>query len=134
MGNQARGAAQLMASAADARKLAAALDGAADESTHAHLAFSVGGKGFAWTFMSRPAPKAKRVPEIGVLAVACTIESKQMLIEAAPNIYFDDDHYRGYPAVLVRLKAIGKRELGALLKSACEFKRPKPARRKRVAP
>ena len=39
---------------------------------------------------------------------------KELLIEAAPDRFFDDPHYRGYPAVLVRLKAIGKRELGAL--------------------
>src|SRR5688572_3979977 len=110
-----------MVSIAETRKLVAAIEGAADESTETHLAFSIAGKGFAWTFMRRPSPKAKRAPDIGVLAVSCTMESKHMLIEAAPNIYFDDDHYRGYPAVLVRLKAIGKRELGALLKAACEL-------------
>jgi DNA ligase D-like protein (predicted 3'-phosphoesterase) len=30
-------------------------------------------------------------------------ERKEMLLEAAPEIYFDDDHYRSFPAVLVRL-------------------------------
>ena len=125
-----------MVSAAEARKLVISLEGAADESTSAHLAFSIGGKGFAWTFMRRSAPKAKRTPDLGVLAVSCTLESKQMLIEAAPDIYFDDDHYRGYPAVLVRLKAIGKRELKALMENACELKKPKPkaTRRKRTGP
>jgi hypothetical protein len=39
----------------------------------------------------------------GVLAVRCRPERKELLLEAAPEIYFDDDHYRGYPAVLVRL-------------------------------
>lgn len=125
-----------MVSAAEARKLALALEGAADESSADRLVFSIAGKGFAWTFMRRPAPKAKRVPDMSVLAVSCTIESKQMLIEAAPDIYFDDDHYRGYPAVLVRLKAIGKKEFGALLKNAYELKKPKPraVRRKRSEP
>jgi hypothetical protein len=125
-----------MVSAAEARKLALSLDGAANESTAERLVFSIAGKGFAWTFMRRPAPKAKRVPDMSVLAVCCTLESKQMLIEAAPDIYFDDDHYRGFPAVLVRLKAIGKREFGALLKNAYELKKPKarPTRRKRSAP
>ena len=123
-----------MATAADARKLAAAIEGAADESTEAHLAFAVAGKGFAWTFMRRATPKAKRAPDIATLAVSCTHESKAMLIEAAPEIYFDDDHYRGYPAVLVRLKAISKKELGALLKAAAELKRPKPKAAKRKRP
>ncbi|MGH6952190.1 MAG: MmcQ/YjbR family DNA-binding protein [Vitreimonas sp.] len=123
-----------MVSVADVRKLAASIVGAADESTDVRLAFSAGGKSFAWTFMRRPAPKAKRVPDLGVLAVSCTIESKHMLIEAAPDIYFDDDRYRGYPAILVRLDAIGKRELGALLKAACMLKQSGPRRRKRAAP
>lgn len=112
-----------MVTVADVRKLAASLDGVTDESTDAHLSFTFDGKGIAWTFMSRPTPKAKRTPDIAVLAVACTLESKQMLIEAAPDIYFDDHHYRDYPAVLVRLKAIGKRELGALLKQSCAVNR-----------
>lgn len=122
-----------MATPADARKLAAALEGAHDESTDARLTFSIGGKGFAWSFMKRPAPKVARVPEIGVLAVACPLDSKQLLIEAAPDIYFNDPHYNGYPAALVRLRAIGKRELAALLTKACDMKRPKP-RAKKAAP
>ena len=122
-----------MVSAAEVRKLAA-IEGAVDESSPERLVFSVAGKGVAWTFMRRPAPKAKRVPDVSVLAVRCTMESKQMLIEAAPDIYFDDDHYRGYPAVLVRLEAIGKKELGALLKAAHALSPPKPRRRRRPAP
>ena len=122
-----------MVSPADARRIATAIEGAADESSADRLVFSIGGKGFAWTFMDRPAPKAKRTPNIGVLAVSCTLESKQMLIEAAPDIYFDDPHYRGYPAVLVRLKAIGKKELGALFARARALKKAKPPRRRRPA-
>lgn len=124
-----------MVSASDTRELALKLDGAADESGAERLVFSIEGKGFAWTFMRRPGPKAKRVPDISVLAVCCTLESKQMLIEAAPDIYFDDDHYRGFPAVLVRLRVIGKKELAALLKNAYDLKKPKPrtVRRKRPA-
>lgn len=125
-----------MVGPAQARRLAVALEGAADESNSERLAFSVDGKGFAWTFMRRPAPKARRIPDVGVLAVCCTMESKQMLIEAAPDIYFDDDHYRGYPAVLVRLKAIGMKELGALLRQAHALKKAKPraARSRRRSP
>ena len=115
-----------MVPAADARKIAMTLQGAADESDDRRLVFSIAGKGFAWTFMRRPAPKAKRVPDVSVLAVRCTMESKHMLIAAAPNIYFDDDHYRNFPAVLVRLKAIGKKEFTALLEKAWELQKPKP--------
>jgi hypothetical protein len=42
----------------------------------------------------------------GVIAMRCRIETKELLIEAAPDRFFDDDHYRGYPAVLVRLAEI----------------------------
>jgi hypothetical protein len=55
-------------------------------------------------------------PEI--LAVRCPIGRKEILLEAATDLYFDDDHYRGFPAILVRLDAIPEDELIALLKDA----------------
>ena len=79
------------------------------------VAFTVGGKGFAWTYLARASPKAPRRAIPDVLAVRCPLETKEMLIEAAPERFFDDDHYRGYPAVLVRLDAIGEDELLGLL-------------------
>jgi hypothetical protein len=88
-------------------------------------AFSVGGKGFAWGYMARPEPKAKRVLMPGVIAVRCRMETKEMLLEAAPDRFFDDDHYRGYPAVLVRLAAIEAEELAELLKEAWRLVAPK---------
>jgi hypothetical protein len=111
--------------AADVRRIALMLPEAADESTQERLVFSVAGKGFAWTFLERPAPKQKRRPRLDILAVCCTRERKEFLIEAAPDIYFDDDHYRGFPAVLVRLGAIGKKEFAALLEDAWRLKAPK---------
>ena len=33
-----------------------------------------------------------------VLVVRCPFETKELLIAAAPDIFFDDDHYRGYRA------------------------------------
>ena len=77
------------------------------------------------------AVSATRTLNPRVLAVRCPIERKEFLIEAAPDIYFDDDHYRGYPAVLVRLEAIGETELAALLADACAMQAAKPKRRKR---
>jgi hypothetical protein len=112
-----------------ARRLALALpevegeveDGPSDRP----LAFSVRGKGLAWTYMARATPKGRREPVPEVLAVRCLLESKAMLLEAAPEIYFDDDHYRGYPAVLVRLAAIDEAELAARLKEAWRRVAPK---------
>jgi hypothetical protein len=111
--------------AADVRRVALMLPEAVDESTSQRLVFSVAGKGFAWTFLERPAPKQKRRPRLDILAVCCTRERKEFLIEAAPDIYFDDDHYRGFPAVLVRLEVIGKKEFAALLEDAWRLKAPK---------
>ncbi|ADG09121.1 hypothetical protein B7G68_03120 [Caulobacter segnis] len=82
------------------------------------VGFEVGGKGLAWGYVARPAPKAARVLVPGVLAVRCAKETKAMLLEAAPDRFFTDDHYRNYPAVLVRLEAIEADELEGLLRGA----------------
>ena len=113
------------------RQLALVAPGAEDTSSETALAFSVGGKGFAWTWMERVAPKRPRRPRIDVLAVRCPLERKEMLLEAAPDRFFDEDHYRGYPAILVRLEAVDADELAGLLADACQIvavaKRPKGA-------
>ena len=120
-----------MVDAAGVRRLAAALPGAVDVSEPEQLVFRASGNLFAWSALRRVEPKKARVPCLGVLAVRCPIERKEMLIEAAPDIYFDDDHYRGYPALLVRLDAIGEAELSALLADACALQAAKkPNRRK----
>ncbi|MBX3483648.1 MmcQ/YjbR family DNA-binding protein [Phenylobacterium sp.] len=107
------------------RALAAALPEAADACSETHLGFTVGGKGFAWTYLVRETPKGKRLPRIDVLAVRCDLARKEMLIAAAPERFFDDDHYRGYPAVLVRLARIEADELAALFREAWRLSAPK---------
>ncbi len=51
----------------------------------------------------------------------CPFETKELLIAAAPDIFFDDDHYRGYRAVLVRLPVVAPDELDSLLRRACDL-------------
>ena len=120
-----------MADIAALRRIVASLPGAQDTSTAEQLVFKVGGKLFAWSRLERLHPKKPRVPSLEVLAVRCSMERKEMLTEAAPDIYFDDDHYRGYQAVLVRLAAIGEDELTALLADACSMQAAAKPRRKR---
>ncbi len=120
-----------MVDISEVRRIAATLPGAVDESTAERLVFSVGERGFAWTFMQRDAPKKPRWPNIDILAISCTLDHKELLIEAAPEIFFDDDHYRGYPAVLTRLPVIGAAELANLLEKACALQAGKPKRKKR---
>ena len=93
-------------------------------------AFSVGGKALAWAYLARPAPKASRVRIPGVIAIRCRIETKDLLIEAAPDRFFTDDHYRGYPAVLARLAEIEAEELAGLLREAWRIVAPKAVARR----
>lgn len=115
-----------MVDTATVRRLAAALPEADDGSSDRRLVFEVKGKGFAWSFMERVAPKKPRIPRVDILAVRCPIEMKEVLIEAAPDRFFDDDHYRGFPAVLIRLPQIDEAELEGLLRAAWRLTAPKP--------
>ena len=89
------------------------------------LSFGVRGKGMSWPYLVRATPKGRREVVPGVLAVRCRMEKKELLLEAAPEVFFEDDHYRGYPAVLVRLDAVEEGELSALLQDAWRVVAPK---------
>jgi hypothetical protein len=71
-----------------------------------------------------------------VLVLMCPIEEKEFLIEFRPEIYFETDHYKGWPAVLIRLSRISDAELKARLAIAWGMQAPKQrsARRARSAP
>ena len=107
------------------RRLALALPEIEASPDGARLAFEVRGKGIAWSYFARAHPKARRELVEGVIAVRCLRETKEMLLEAAPDRFFDDDHYRGFPAVLVRLEAIDEAELAGLLAQAWRILAPK---------
>ncbi|WP_454761454.1 MmcQ/YjbR family DNA-binding protein [Caulobacter segnis] len=99
-------------------------------SPEGQFGFEVGGKGLAWAYLARPAPKAKRVLVPGVVAIRCTMETKELLLEVGPERFFTDDHYRGYPAILVRLDHIEADELAGLLRQAWKIVAPKPVAKK----
>ena len=107
------------------RCLAVALPETEDASSVPGFTFRVSGKGFAWTYYERVGPRKPRRARPDVLAVRCDLETKEMLIAAAPERFFDDDRYRGYPAVLVRLDAIDAEELSALLRGAWRLSAPR---------
>lgn len=113
-----------MPTADTVRRLALALPHAVDASQGERLSFEVEGKGFAWTYLARDQPKKPRVAHPDVLAVRCELPRKELLIEAAPQVFFDDDHYRGFPAVLVRLAAVDEAELAALLEAGWRLRAP----------
>ncbi len=120
-----------MVTTAEARQIATTLPGVTDNSADGRLIFSLGDKGVAWTFMQRDTARQKRWPNIEVLAISCPLDRKELLIEAAPDIYFDDPHYRGYPAVLTRLPMIDADELAHRLSEGVAFQTGRPKRRKR---
>ena len=120
-----------MVDIAATRRIAGGLENVSDRSGEDRLAFYVGGQFFAWSYLARVGPKGPRVPHLDVLAIRCPIERKEMLIEAAPDRFFDDDHYRGYEAVLVRLAAIDEDELRGLLEDARRMMAAKPKSRRR---
>ena len=107
-----------MASEEDVRRIALRLPGAEEGGAHG-LAFSIGGKAFAWSWKERVEKKKPRVERRDVLALRVAGEDeKQGLLAADPGKFFTEDHYNGFPAVLVRLAAIDVDELEELLTDA----------------
>jgi hypothetical protein len=66
-----------------------------------------------------------RIKDADTLVFRCTLEDKEMLIAAAPKIYFETDHYKGWPAVLVRLSKANDKDLTASLIRAWRLMAPK---------
>ena len=104
-----------MITPAQLRTIAMALPEVDDRCTAERLVYEVRGKGIAWSWMARAAPKTPRKARLDVLAVRCRPEEKALILESDPAIYFTEPHYSGFPAVLVRLDAIAEADLAALL-------------------
>jgi hypothetical protein len=82
-------------------------------------ALKVGGKAFA------------TLKNETTLVLRCTLEEKDVLLELAPEIYWQTDHYRGWPGLLVRLDVISDEELKHRLGKAHAERSPPPARVRR---
>jgi hypothetical protein len=87
-----------------------------DEATGERRRYSVRGKGFAWEARERDG---------GGLAVRCDGDEKQLILDSSPDVYFTSPHYRGFPAVQIRVEAIGREELLARLEDAWLIQAPK---------
>jgi hypothetical protein len=66
-----------------------------------------------------------RLKDAGTLVVLCALDEKEVLMEADPGVYFETDHYKGWPAVLVRLKRIRTPQLRHRLEQAWRLRAPK---------
>jgi hypothetical protein len=121
----------------DVRRIALSLPGAREG--EGKFAFSVGDgskeKGFAWVWMERREPGKPRAPRPDVLAVRVKDSTeKAMLLAGDPEVFFTEPHYNGFPAVLVRLPRVTRRQLRKLLEDAWRCQAPRarladPARR-----
>jgi hypothetical protein len=83
-------------------------------------------KGFVWVWMERLEEKKPRVPNQGVIAIRVPNQAeKEMLLASDTDKFFTEPHYNGFPAVLVRLQAIGKAELRELIVEAWRTQAPR---------
>jgi hypothetical protein len=98
----------------DVRALASALPGVETGTSYGTPALQVRGKMFA------------RLWEDGTTLVLKVPDAvRDHLLDSSPGTYFVTDHYRGYPAVLVRLPVADREQLQLLLEEAWRQVAPK---------
>jgi hypothetical protein len=66
-----------------------------------------------------------RIKDRDTVVVRCPIEEKELLMKAAPEFYFQTDHYKDWPALLVRVHDVPLEELRLRLLSAFMMQAPK---------
>jgi hypothetical protein len=95
-------------------KLARALPEVREDFWYGTPALKVRDKGFV------------RLKENGqdVVFMLDSVEEQEALIEAVPAVYFITDHYRGWPSVLARLRALTGAEAKVRLERAWRVKAP----------
>lgn len=59
------------------------------------------------------------------LVVRVDLDSQDSMLRLQPRIFYLTDHYRGYPAILVRLGVIGARQLREVLRDSWRSVAPK---------
>lgn len=66
-----------------------------------------------------------RVKDAETIVLMCPLDEKEMLLAAAPDLYFETDHYKGWPAILVRVHLIAPDELRHRLERTFMTQAPK---------
>ncbi len=117
-----------MATQDDVRRIALALPAVAEGAERFEFSVLNRGKwkGIAWVWNERVEPKKPRIPRPDVIAVRVNGEgAKDFLIHAAPEVFFTEPHYNGFPAILIRLENIAVEQLETLLIDAWHIQAPK---------
>ncbi len=100
----------------DVRRIALALPGVEEAPWYGTPGFKVKGKGFTRL--------KEKLDDVIVLGVGTLLE-RDFLLERDPAAFFITDHYRDYPALLIRLAAIDEATLTELLTTAWRRTAPK---------
>ena len=118
-----------MATWDDVRDLALALPETVEATSRENRHWRVKDKSFVWERPLRGTDlKAlgDAAPDGPILGARVEHEgAKQALLAAEPDVYFTIPHFDGYPAVLVRLDAIGVEELAEVIAEAWLNRAPK---------
>ena len=99
------------------REIARKLPGAEESTTYGKPAFKVKGKLFAWVSPDDAAEEA--------LALRVDPGELPLLLETAPDRYFQTPHYHGHPILLVRMDQIERQELGERIEDSWLLRAPK---------
>lgn len=91
----------------------AGLPGIEESTSYGNPALKVGGKSFV------------AVKNAETIVISIPLDDKDHLIEMAPDIYFQTDHYIGWPHLPLRAAVIGDEELRLRLIGAWRFRAPK---------
>lgn len=67
--------------------------------------------------------------EAGSFAIASPLPEKELLMETDPETFWESDHYRGWPAVLVRYGSADRERIETVIQRAWWDKAPRALRK-----
>ena len=73
-----------------------------------------------------------RLRDADTLVVRCPLAEKAFLLEAAPDLFYETDHYKGYDAILLRLDVADDTTITGRIEVAWRMQAPKRRLEKRT--